>query len=495
MSGRWRDSRMIQERVIVTGDMVLETPALLGSGDAEGLVDMPLLIDPLEGRALLTGSSIAGALRNYLRRYNSGLAEIIFGSEMPGKSSIAECWPGNLWQEITNNAGEAQGCTQSLLFVDDALGDMPVVELRDGVAVNPRTGTAEDGAKYDLELLAAGSPFKISLELLVLKGMDKKMLFEGLALALQGLGKGEIALGGRKSRGFGRCKIRNWQVVRYDLTGPEGMLSWLANSQANCLYGPDVASLLGVSLLERPIPDKLTLQASFTINGSLINRSPGQFRSSPSPGRESIQAAACLPDTAHLHSRRDGDYVPVASGTSLAGVLRSRAIKIANTLGKDAYSLTNSIFGYRRKDHKDKTKPAASRLWVEETVIQNPVPLVQSRIIIDRFTGGAYPGALFDEQPVFGKEDTSLEVKLSLDNPENCEIGLLLLLLKDLWTGDLALGGESAIGRGRLSGKKAGLAYAGEQWTIVQAPDGIIQVEGDASKLEEFVRSCGEVMD
>jgi len=131
MSARWQNSRNLLERILVTGNLVLETPALLGSGDAEGLVDMPLLLDPLEGRALLTGSSIAGALRNYLRRYDkfceSNYADMLFGSE----------------------SGESTS-SQSLLFVDDSLGDKPSVELRDGVAIDPRTGTAEDKARYDL---------------------------------------------------------------------------------------------------------------------------------------------------------------------------------------------------------------------------------------------------------------------------------------------------------------------------------------------------------
>ena len=39
------------------------------------------------------------------------------------------------------------------------------------------------------------------------------------------------------------------------------------------------------------------------------------------------------------------------------------------------------------------------------------------------------------------------------------ELGLLLLLLKDLWTGDLPLGGESSVGRGRLRGKEAVMDY------------------------------------
>jgi len=48
--------------------------------------------------------------------------------------------------------------------------------------------------------------------------------------------------------------------------------------------------------------------------------------------------------------------------------------------------------------------------------------------------------------------------------------GLLLLLLRDLWTGDLPLGGESSVGRGRLKGRSATLAYDGKTWRFAAAP-------------------------
>jgi hypothetical protein len=53
-----------------------------------------------------------------------------------------------------------------------------------------------------------------------------------------------------------------------------------------------------------------------------------------------------------------------------------------------------------------------------------------------------------------------------LQKPEKHEIGLLLLLLKDLWTGDLPIGGESSIGRGRLQGIDAKIYYEGNTWQI-----------------------------
>ncbi len=134
---------------------------------------------------------------------------------------------------------------------------------------------------------------------------------------------------------------------------------------------------------------------------------------------------------------------------------------------------------------------------MHETVIQQPVTpeLVQSRIKIDRFTGGAYPTALFSEQPVFAKDDTELTLYLELLSPKDYEIGLLLLLLKDLWTGDLPLGGEISVGRGRLRGRSATLSWKRaektEEWRIERAGDdpndSRLKIIGDQARLEAFV--------
>ena len=103
----------------------------------------------------------------------------------------------------------------------------------------------------------------------------------------------------------------------------------------------------------------------------------------------------------------------------------------------------------------DKRSKNDDLLIVDEREVENAKELVQNRIAIDRFTGGAYYGALFEEQALFGNEDTRVTLSLELRQPENYEIGLLLLLLKDLWTSDLPVGGQSSIGRGRLQGIKA----------------------------------------
>lgn len=45
-------SRHIIKRIVVEGDLVLETPAHFSNGDGDEVTDMPLLVDPLEGKPL-----------------------------------------------------------------------------------------------------------------------------------------------------------------------------------------------------------------------------------------------------------------------------------------------------------------------------------------------------------------------------------------------------------------------------------------------------------
>jgi CRISPR/Cas system CSM-associated protein Csm3 (group 7 of RAMP superfamily) len=115
---------------------------------------------------------------------------------------------------------------------------------------------------------------------------------------------------------------------------------------------------------------------------------------------------------------------------------------------------------------------------------------VQYRVSIDRFTGGARETALFSEQPAFGGNETTLTIDIRLINPKDHEIGMLLLLLKDLWTGDLPLGGESGVGRGRLIGEHAKLTLqrdgSSRTWEIIVNGHGLTII-GDRNELERFV--------
>lgn len=507
---RHKSNRHIVKRIIVRGTLVLDTPTCLGSGDADSPTDLPLLRDNISNHALLTGSSIAGALRNYLREHSKGYGESdirndittkLFGDLFAYKDEKAKSEPEKIKLREED--------TQSPLIIDDSISTKPIkAELRDGVKIDSVTHTAADKAKYDLELLQAGTEFPLSFELLIEKDNDEPQLVKALAIALQGLEpqndskSGQICLGMKKRRGFGRCHVEEWQVWNFNLEDSGDRTSWLnfEHWQPGLLPNyptyPSIATALGVSLEnESDKRDRFLIHAKFQLVGSLLIRS----------GQDSTGRA---PDVVHLKSHRPNKSEPdkpnpksILSGTSLAGVLRHRAERIVKTLQysfnqepecNQEPEIIKCLFGDVQGD-----KAQASRLVVRETEIKNATELVQNRIAIDRFTGGAYHGALFDEQPIFGSDETIVTIELELRNPKEYEIGLLLLLLKDLWTSDLPVGGESSIGRGRLQGKNATLTWyqwerekklqQKETWTIDQTDENQPLEVSDPHRLQKFV--------
>jgi len=87
-----------------------------------------------------------------------------------------------------------------------------------------------------------------------------------------------------------------------------------------------------------------------------------------------------------------------------------------------------------------------------------------------------------------------LSTQIEIEGCEKHEAGLLLLILKDLWTGDLAVGGEKSIGRGVFQGHKAKitmfqepfieLELTGEEPNVFQRKE-----DQNIKKLQEFVDS------
>lgn len=55
---------------------------------------------------------------------------------------------------------------------------------------------------------------------------------------------------------------------------------------------------------------------------------------------------------------------------------------------------------------------------------------------------------------------------MEVRNPRSGELGLLVLLLKDLLSGDVAVGGTSSIGRGRFGGTATVLMEDGTRVTL-----------------------------
>ncbi len=494
-------SRKIVQRIVVEGDLVLQSPAHLGNGDGDNLVDMPLLTDPLDVKTpLLTGASIAGALRGYLHEREHGFRAKV---DTHAESASVLLFGGNRGYDY----GE-----QSPLIVEDAHGKNDFIELRDGVGLAGDSRTAAHDKLFNIEMWEAGTTFPLRFELIVRQGDDASALKQALATALAGFNNGSITIGARKRRGYGQVSVTGWRIKEYDLTNTAQLLDWLENGakELSGTANPNIVQAIGVSETIRDRRQAFHLKAEFFLDGSLL------IRSGSGPDIEGAMNDADVerPDFMHLHSARlasDGTRkrMPVLSGTSLTGALRARALKIARLIAADAKGgekaaskLIDNMFGADMDtteepvaDMDTDEKPAASRVTVYEHVVNGVTEKenmsVQNRVSIDRFTGGTRDGALFSEQPLFGGKQSVVTVDLQLANPKEYEIGLLLLLLKDLWTGDLPLGGEISVGRGRLRGKSCDLVYRNGQkqtWKLLaNGVNGLKVEQGKPEDLENYV--------
>jgi len=426
-------SRKLAARWVIRGTLTVKTALHLG-GEGTNRVDMPVLRNAVDGRPLLPGSTFAGALR-------SALADRLAGYAKQEPSKVAELFGGM--------RGNESG-SQSPLIVFDAFGELPSgqgVEVRDGVSISPTTGVAEDHEKYDYEVLPPGTKFPVRVDLLVPAAQVEKSLLEHLAAALDAFSSAERALGSRRSRGLGRVRAV-WAARRFELGTRRGWLEWILSDHEFPLAAePDRTCVRDV--LEAACPENLkplsllgdarkrvVIELVLRLDHDILIRSPGTDPDAP--------------DVSHLHS---GGFA-VLPGTSLAGVMRAQALRIAKLVRdqkSDGPDWVDRLFGMRIEGRRPsgKFKPQASRLHIGEARLDNSRPQRQTRTAIDRFTGGVVDTALFDEQTEVGGQAT---VRLELRNFENGELGLVLLVVKDLLDGSLAVGGSSSVGRGVLHG-------------------------------------------
>jgi len=430
-------ARVLVARWVIQGTLRLETAMHLG-GERSDRTDMPILRDPVTGRPLLPGTTLAGALRNALADHLVG-----YGDTEPKEVAVL----------FGGARGDKDG-SQSPLIVFDGLGELPPgygVEIRDGVAIDPATGLAEDSKKYDYEVLPPGTLFPVRVDLLVPPdGADEEAgsaelrNLEYLAAALGALSRGEHSFGARRSRGLGTVRA-TWSAQRFPLDSRKGWLEWAGTAHEepwprepshSCIR--EVLEKVMSMPLTRPVDARrrVVFELSVAPVNDILVRTPG--------------TGPAEPDAVHLRSGGE----PILPGTGLAGVMRAQALRIAKLVRKDlgdADYWISRLFGPRFQGRRPKPghQASGSRLRVGEAALEDTATRRQTRVAIDRFTQGTVNGALFDEQIETGGHAT---LQLELRNPKEGEVGLVLLVLKDLLDGRLPVGGTSSVGRGFLHG-------------------------------------------
>lgn len=360
------------------------------------------VIKDFEGNAFIPGSSISGALRDYLGQKKD--SQGLFGF----------------------NKDDEDGRMSSVYISDLLFEGKQELVVRDNVNLSDDK-TAVDGSKFDIQVIDTNAKGVFFIESVSRENdtYDVEVDTEGLIAALC---ESEICFGSKKTRGFGKIQVCNIEKTVF-----------LKDNYADYVTAYD----------DRKFTENEETIKAYSLNNKKYCeiRVPLKMR-----GGISIRKYAARkhePDFEHITA----DGKPVIPGTSLAGAIRHRMKDILTEVGYKNIEerLFNKMLGFVASDRQGAQAKQAqiSQVIFEESIINGAKPLVTTRNAVSRFEAATKDGALYKEKTyVDGCLDLIIRVKKQNNAEEEQWIGLLLLALKDLINGYLAVGGQTSVGRG-----------------------------------------------
>lgn len=442
---------------------ILETLTPLHCGGGDDPVFDQIVTRDAFGFWRIPGSSIAGILRNYLKKSAPELENVLFGyastssreSNKDNKASIVWCMDA---YQLDFDMKLAY-CKQLNGEKVSALGPF----VRDHVNIDLNTSTAKEGGKYDEEIIPPGTRFFLELRL---DGWEKdltddeKQAFIKLCSAVA---NGEVTFGGKKVSGYGRfsCNFKSGNpsfiCMEYDLKKANELEAYLNIPKAPSLSLKDGTRIS----LEKNSPVYPAKDISFDLELPLETDGPVMVGGTNLKEQDQEVDMVCL-TTPYLdyEGQQKINYCYTLPGSSFRGVLRHGVYKVAKALKLDAQKEVDELFGYI--NGKDKEKKAASgKVQIEDIYLKQARALRLQHVAIDRFTGGALDSALFDEKPVFAS-GLKIPLKLKVTGITKNQAKLLSHALLDLCTGMLPVGGGTNRGNGslKITGLASGLEKA-----------------------------------
>lgn len=389
----------ITERCYAAIRMTLKTPLCIG-GDGTDNTDRDIIRDG-KGEPFIPGSSVAGAIRDFLGLAKDKEGEMGYSLDEDGKMS-------------------------PVFVYDMKFNEEPVVITRDFVALD-HDKIAKPQGKFDMEVIDSGA--KTTLYLEGINRQDTSYLFKDIFERIaDGFNSGEIRLGAKKNRGFGWLQVTEAKTCSFKEKRLNDWINFVPRWKTEIFESSNARDiLLGRISTDKYIDIILPLKLTGGISIRVYSAEPGKA------------------DFSHITSNGK----PVIPGSGWNGALRERAYDILMELGMDEKKiekLRGEWFGYV---DIEKRKASQSRIIYEESVIDGGASLPVVRNRIDRFDQGTVGTALFTEKSQFGGT-TKLHIKIRKkgDDSDKVIMGILLLLFDDIKDGYVSVGGQTAIGRG-----------------------------------------------
>ena len=425
------------------------------------LADLDFARDP-DGHLTVTGSHLGGALRSALadrlggfRTDETEALQTLFGWRLDGDAKIPD---------------HAAGSRVTIYPMQSTTP--PTYGVRDGLKIDPATGLAEKGAKYDYEVAHAGLEFPFLIELDIFETDDENTLLQTFAQTLSCLEEG-IPLGVGKRTGSGLLIAKNgsMKVKRFKLADKTDIRAFAASPPK-----------LGLPTEPGPPPKSFRKAISAQCHKCGL----GSLGEAPEDRRDLLIIKF---DVEVIHTLLIGEPVSQGAvdkrslmestrrllpGKSIKGRIKSQAQRVLLTLGwseKDTEDQLEALFG---------STEAGGRFRPKEATLTGST-YEQTKIVIDRFLGGTVHGMKLDLEPVVGGKVENFVV--TVENPSDREIGLLINVARDLQERRLTFGAMASVGKGVLAGKITFQRNGAQNpfATVTVETDGFARIDGETT--------------
>lgn len=461
------------------------SPMHIGSGSRSAATDAPVVRDAF-GDYRIPGSSLAGALRAACGSHSPAWGSA--GRE-GNAASMIEVSDGFLVDFDGKVALGKRLARETILY-------RALAEVQDHVRIGHDSGAAEEGGKFDAEVIPQGTRFRCELVLVQRRGASAETMVQASSAfkhALWLLHTGDLALGGDVSSGLGVVRMvdQSLTIGDFDMStraGLEGARNRPADigDSAGSSDPTPFLSAEGPHRTGRPIEDQLidgTVTMRFATDGPLLVG--GSQRPSSKSGDDKNHGADLVFGESLVADYASRALVarPWVPGSSLRGALRHRTWHVLEALGRsDAEQIINEVFGC-----VDGGTGRASKVRIHGCFLHDEPRTAIQHVAIDRLTGGSLRGALFSEAPIW-REGLKLEMRLTLHGVTAAHAAALAHALIDMGTGHLPIGGGTQRGNGRLKFASDPMGFRGKAISFkLTHGEAAIQHDSPSQEIDAFI--------
>jgi CRISPR/Cas system CSM-associated protein Csm3 (group 7 of RAMP superfamily) len=350
-------ARLIHSRLKVEGTLTTETALHVGGLGESPDTDMPLARNG-KGEYYIPGTSLTGSLRSW------------FEKNFPKETNA-------LWGYQDGDKGHAS----FVLIEDMTLPKQVQSELRDGVGIDRRYGTAADKAKFDRAILPKGTKLGFNITVEIEKKNEAKGIKAMFGHLLEALRTGAIRLGASKTRGLGKVKLELGSINEYRLDALDDILNLVQNKSSKS-YGieelkdedagvkPSDSQLLTITIKWQP-KSALMVKASYEgigvdmlplVSGIGNDKVSLLLPGSSIKGAFRAHAERIVRTTSRSFLQRNFKHFSLP--------LRSTAAsKLPGGANRFDWTRCGTILAHGRRLGSRRSKPASSRLMLKESSI------------------------------------------------------------------------------------------------------------------------------